>query len=85
MVADGWAMSWSWTRQPGGETWWDRRVAQWLECLELVEGFYARLAAAWGLSFAPLTAEDRLAAARWAAWTGAQPSVALVHLLQDWS
>ena len=84
MDTDGWVLR-PWSGMGWGGVAWEQRVAQWSEWLDLVEGYYARMAAGWGLPFTPLAAEDRLAAARWAAWTGAQPSVALVYLLQDWS
>jgi hypothetical protein len=82
MTTDAWA-PWIWPPVPGPAA-SEQRVAEWVECLASLERFYERLAAAWGTAFAPPTAAERLATARWAAWTGARPSMLFVRWLQLW-
>jgi len=84
MATGGWT-AWWWTLGPWGAAADEGRVAEWAECLALVERFYARLAAAWGLAIAAPTREERLAAARFLAATGARPAVVLARSLGAWA
>ena len=84
METYGWCLppwaGWPWYGAPQAQL-----VAEWLEFLTLVEGFYARRAAECGLSVAPLRDGERRAAAALAAATGIRPALALARLVDWWA
>jgi hypothetical protein len=66
-----------WLGWPSYHAWQSSRAAAWQAYLEQVEAAYARWAAAWGLSLAPLTPGERRVAAQLVAATGLWPPDAL--------